>query len=46
MKNMKQLDEMADKLVPQILHKIYNTINTEIAILILKVIKLVMLMIM
>jgi len=31
MKNMKQLDEMADKLVPQILHKIYNTINTEIA---------------
>jgi hypothetical protein len=31
MKNMKQLDEMAEKLVPQILHKIYNTINTEIA---------------
>ncbi len=28
---MKQLDEMAEKLVPQILHKIYNTINTEIA---------------
>ena len=24
---MKQLDEMAEKLVPQILHKIYNTIN-------------------
>ena len=28
---MKQLDEMAEKLVPQILHKIYNTVNTEIA---------------
>ena len=28
---MKQLDEMAEKLVPQILHKIYNIINTEIA---------------
>jgi hypothetical protein len=31
MSKMKQLDEMADKLVPQILHKIYSTINTEIA---------------
>ena len=31
MAKMKQLDEMADKLVPQILHKIYNIINTEIA---------------
>ena len=31
MSKMKQLDEMANKLVPQILHKIYNTINTEIA---------------
>ena len=31
MAKMKQLDEMAEKLVPQILHKIYNTINTEIA---------------
>ena len=28
---MKQLDEMAEKLVPQILHKIYNIVNTEIA---------------
>ena len=31
MAKMKQLDEMADKLVPQIMHKIYNTINTEIS---------------
>ena len=31
MSKMKQLDEMANKLVPQIMHKIYNTINTEIA---------------
>jgi len=31
MAKMKQLDEMANKLVPQILHKIYSTINTEIA---------------
>ena len=31
MAKMKQLDEMANKLVPQILHKIYNTINTELA---------------
>jgi len=31
MAKMKQLDEMADKLVPQILHKIYNIVNTEIA---------------
>jgi len=31
MSKMKRLDEMADKLVPQILHKIYSTINTEIA---------------
>ena len=31
MAKMKQLDEMADKLVPQILHKIYSTINTELA---------------
>ena len=28
---MKQLDEMAEKLVPQILHKIYSIVNTEIA---------------
>ncbi len=28
---MKQLDEMANKLVPQILHKIYNTINAKLA---------------
>ena len=31
MSKMKQLDEMAEKLVPQIIHKIYNTVNTEIA---------------
>ena len=31
MSKMKQLDEMANKLVPQIMHKIYSTINTEIA---------------
>ena len=31
MAKMKQLDEMANKLVPQILHKIYSTINTELA---------------
>ncbi len=31
MAKMKQLDEMANKLVPQILHKIYNTINAELA---------------
>jgi len=31
MAKMKQLDEMAEKLVPQILHKIYNIVNTEIA---------------
>jgi hypothetical protein len=28
---MKQLSEMADKLVPQVLHKIYNTVATEMA---------------
>jgi len=28
---MKQLDEMADKLVPQIMHKIYNTVATELS---------------
>jgi len=31
MAKVKQLDEMAEKLVPQILHKIYNIVNTEIA---------------
>ena len=31
MAKMKQLDEMANKLVPQILHKISSTINTELA---------------
>ena len=31
MAKMKQLDEMADKLVPQIMHKIYNTVATELA---------------
>jgi len=31
MAKMKQLDEMADKLVPQILHKIYNTVSTELS---------------
>ena len=31
MAKMKQLDEMADKLVPQILHKIYNTVATELS---------------
>jgi len=28
---MKQLDEIANKLVPQILHKIYNTVSTELS---------------
>ena len=28
---MKQLDEMASKLVPQITHKIYNTVATELS---------------
>ena len=28
---MKQIDELTEKLVPQILHKIYSTINTELA---------------
>ncbi len=28
---MKQLDEMANKLVPQIMHKIYNTVATELS---------------
>ncbi len=31
MAKMKQLDEMANKLVPQILHKIYNTVATELS---------------
>ena len=31
MAKMKHLDEMANKIVPQILHKKYSTINTEIA---------------
>ena len=31
MSKMKQLDEMADKLVPQIMHKIYNTVATELS---------------
>ena len=31
MAKMKQLDEMANKIVPQIFHKIYNTIATELA---------------
>ena len=31
MAKMKQLDEMADKLVPQILHKIYSTVATELS---------------
>ena len=31
MSKMKQLDEMADKLVPQILHKIYSTVATELS---------------
>jgi len=31
MAKMKQLDEMADKLVPQIMHKIYNTVATELS---------------
>jgi len=28
---MKQLDEIASKLVPQIMHKIYNTVSTELS---------------
>ena len=31
MAKMKQLDEMANKLVPQIMHKIYNTVSTELS---------------
>lgn len=31
MAKMKQLDEMAEKLVPQIMHKIYNTVATELS---------------
>ena len=31
MGKMKQLDEMANKLAPQILHKIYNTVATEMS---------------
>ena len=31
MSKMKQLDEMANKLVPQIIHKIYNTVATELS---------------
>ena len=30
MSKMKQLDEIASKLVPQIMHKIYNTVSTEL----------------
>ena len=31
MGKIKQLNEMADKLVPQILHKIYSTVSTELS---------------
>ncbi len=31
MSKMKQLDEIANKLVPQIMHKIYNTVSTELS---------------
>jgi hypothetical protein len=31
MAKMKQLDEIANKLVPQITHKIYNTVATELS---------------
>jgi hypothetical protein len=31
MAKMKQLYEMANKLVPQIMHKIYNTVATELS---------------
>ena len=31
MSKMKQLDEIASKLVPQIMHKIYNTVSTELS---------------
>ena len=31
MAKIKQLDEMANKIVPQIFHKIYNTVATELA---------------
>ena len=31
MSKMKQLDEIAENLVPQILHKIYNTVSTELS---------------
>jgi len=31
MAKMKQLDEMAKKLVPQIMHKIYSTVATELS---------------
>ena len=31
MSKMKQLDEIANKLVPQIMHKIYNTVATELS---------------
>ena len=31
MSKMKQLDEMANKLVPQIMHKIYSTVATELS---------------
>jgi hypothetical protein len=31
MAKMKQLDEMANKLVPQIMHKIYSTVATELS---------------
>ena len=31
MSKMKQLDEIASKLVPQIMHKIYSTVATELS---------------
>ena len=31
MAKMKQLDEIASKLVPQIMHKIYSTVATELS---------------
>jgi len=31
MSKMKQIDELTDKLVPQIMHKIYNTVSTELS---------------
>ena len=29
MQNLKQIDELTDKLVPQVLDKIYKTVSTE-----------------